>query len=81
MDKPEIIGYFINRLEEGEEVNPSNIFVAISEKFNNNGYMTSYSPTCQHSALSKTYLAECQRITKAEYIRISKGIYTPEEYL
>jgi len=81
MYKPEIIGYFVCKLDEGEEVNPSNIFVAINEKFDSQGNITCYVPIGQHGALSREYLKECQRITKEEYVGISKGIYTPKEYL
>jgi len=81
MYKPEIIGYFICKLDKGEEVNPSNIFVAINEIADSRGNITCYTPIGQHGALSRNYLTECQRITKEEYIKISKGIYTPEEYL
>lgn len=80
-DKPEIIGYFICRLDEGEEVNPSNIFVAIDEVFDSEGNITCYAPIGQHGVLSREYLTECQPISKEEYIRISKQFYTPEDYL
>jgi len=78
MNKPEIIGYFVDRLEEGEEISSSSIFVAIEEHEKD---ITIYSPTCQHSEAMREYLNDCQRITKEEYIKISELFYTPEEYL
>jgi len=59
MNKPQILGYFICKLDEGEEINPSNIFVAINEIADMKGNITCYVPIGQHGALSKDYLNEC----------------------
>lgn len=41
-----------------------------------------YCPIGQHSTLSLDYLKnDCKEISKADYIAISGGLYTPEEYL
>ena len=41
-----------------------------------------YCPVGQHSTLSQDYLLnDCKEITKTEYKKISKGFYTPKEYL
>lgn len=76
--KSKILGYFV---DYNEKKNASTVFVAINEAFTNDGHITAYTPIGQHSALSRDYLNDCERITKEEYLEASHGIYTPEEYL
>lgn len=53
----------------------SNIFVYLGDD-------QCYCPVGQHGSLSQNYLLnDCKEISKKEYIGISKGLYTPEDYL
>lgn len=79
MSEIEVIGYFAPK---GEERTPINIFVVLNEYHDiNKKYLVCYAPIGQHGALDPEYLKACERITKEEYLKASKGIYTPEEYL
>lgn len=57
---------------------PKNVFVYLGIE---NGEAGSYCPIGQHSAIDLGYLQECVIISKAQYIKASMGLYTPEEYL
>lgn len=76
--KNNIIGYFVDK---NEEMTPATIFVAINEIWDSQGNITAYTPIGQHSSLSREYLKECNQIIKGDYIKYSKGIWTPKEYL
>jgi hypothetical protein len=74
-----VVGYFIDRLDEGEEVNSATVFVAIDEgRFDN---LTYYCPIGQHSEGAREYLEDCTPITKEEYLKVSGHLYTPKDYL
>jgi len=74
----EVLGYYVCNDTTIEEAGPADIFVAIDEGHNR---LTVYAPIGQHSEADRGYVKECQTITKEEYKQISKGIYTPAEYL
>jgi hypothetical protein len=74
-----VIGYFIDRLDEGEEVNSATVCVAIDEGRPNN--YTYYCPIGQHSEGDKEYIQDCTPITKEQYLAISGHLYTPKDYL
>jgi hypothetical protein len=77
-----VIGYFIDRLEEGQEVSSYTIFVAIEEReLKKKGNILYYCPIGQHSEGAWEYLKECTPITKERYLEISGHLYTPEDYL
>ena len=78
MKNPKVIGYFV---DENEKPNAGTVFVAINEVWNLDGDLTAYCPIGQHGAASREYIKECKEITLDEYLKHSKGIYTPEEYL
>lgn len=71
-----LLGYYI---DADVEASPSTIFVAIDE--GQYDTVTLYTPIGQHSEGAREYIEECTPITKEEYLNISKGIYTPAEYL
>lgn len=79
MEGYKVLGYFIDRLEEGEEVSSYNVFVAIDEGYR--GKLTYYCPIGQHSEGVREYIDDCTPITKEEYLRVSGHLYTPKDYL
>ena len=72
-----VTGYFV---EVGGEPTAADVFVALNEE-QRNGRVPIYSPIGQHSQADKEYIAECTKITKEQYKEISKGYYTPEDYV
>lgn len=75
----EIMGYYIDRLEEEEEVGVSNVFVALYDELDGYHY---YAPIGQHGmGLDPEYLDECEEITVEKYLEISGHLYTPKIYL
>ena len=47
----------------------------------NPGMLMSYCPIGQHSEASVDYINSCKKISKAQYIKTSGGLYTPPDYL
>jgi len=76
-----VIGYFVDKLAKGEKESSSNIFVALNEECSPKDNLTIFAPQGGHSGGDKKYLKKCTMISKQRYIDISKGLYTPEEYL
>lgn len=71
-----ILGYFIDK---EDEMLASTVMVVIDEGYKR---LTYYTPIGQHSEMDRDYFKEqCKKITKEEYLKASKGIYTPPEYL
>ena len=75
-----ILGYYVHK---NDKINPYTVMVVIKEpeeeKFHNR--LMCYAPIGQHGFIDKGYFNECVKITKQQYIEVSQGIYTPEEYL
>jgi hypothetical protein len=70
----EILGFY----QDGdEELVPSNVFVAIKS----DGELSCYCPIGQHSKLDAGYLDECKEISREKYLEVSKGLYTPSDYI
>ena len=77
--KVDVVGYFIDRMEENEEVGVNNIFVALFDE--EQGYYY-YAPVGQHGhGLDMEYLEECEEISVERYLEISGHLYTPKVYL
>lgn len=79
-DRTEYITYHVGK---GEKIEPKNVFVVLhgSEKSCNNGMIMTYSPIGQHGEASLDYVKESKEITKKQFLAVSEGIYTPQEYL
>ncbi|AIW03626.1 hypothetical protein CPT_Moonbeam228 [Bacillus phage Moonbeam] len=73
-----VLGYFVDQDASEEPIPASAIFVAIDSGLSDLIY---YSPIGQHSEGDRDYVEACTPITKEEYLSISSGIYTPDEYL
>jgi hypothetical protein len=71
----EILGYYVHK---EDELTPVNVMVVIDEGYKR---LTCYTPIGQHSEMDRGYFNECNQITKDQYLTVSEGIYTPEEYL
>lgn len=56
-----------------------NVFVFLGT--DKHGQPGCYCPVGQHSTLDLAYLQECVIISKAQYLKASMGLYTPEEYI
>jgi hypothetical protein len=69
-----ILGYYIDK---DCKPSPSTIFVAI----HSDDELSCYAPVGQHSKLDSGYMEECTEITREEYLEISKGFYTPADYI
>jgi hypothetical protein len=69
-----VLGYFT----DGKTINLQSVFIAIDD---NERRLTIYSPTEQHSEGDRDYVKECRKITKEEYLNVSKNFYTPSDYL
>lgn len=70
-----VLGYYVDR---EEQPTPSTVFVA----FQLDGHYGHYCPVGQHGDLKDiSYLNECRKISKEEYLEVSKGYYTPLDYL
>lgn len=70
-----ILGYFVHK--DDDKLNPLTAMVVIDA----DNKLYGYCPKEQHFDLDRGYLNECMRITKEEYLKASKGLYTPLEYL
>lgn len=76
-----------SKLPGGEQYHPSHtVFVTLGEGYfstahDGEHYIQTYSPMGQHGEATYDYVKECKEITKEEYIRLSEGLYTPEEYI
>lgn len=67
--------YYIDRLEEEEQIDARNVFVLVE----GNVY---YSPSGGHGELKDMkYLEECEEITLLQYKDITRGYWTPIDYL
>ena len=63
-------------------LSPADVFVFIPDKWNKAGDYTCYCPIGQHGPCSLEYVKkDCKRISKAVYMKVSEGLYTPQEYL
>jgi hypothetical protein len=69
-----ILGFY---QDKDEELSPSTIFVAIQS----DGELSCYSPVGQHSKLDAGYMKECKKISKEKYLDVSRGFYTPADYI
>jgi hypothetical protein len=69
-----VLGFF---QDKGEELSPSTVFVAI----HSDNELSCYCPIGQDSKLDEGYMKECNPITKEKYLDVSKGFYTPSDYL
>lgn len=70
-----IIGYYI---EKDGTLDVKDIFVAIDT---GGKRLKIYSPVYEHSEADREYLNECTIILKEQYKQVSKGYYTPKEYV
>lgn len=70
-------------VDKGGKLEPKNIFVVDHSSLYdcNKGRIMTYCPIGQHSEADINYVLECRRIRKSTYLKHSKGLYTPEEYL
>lgn len=74
--------YRIDRKDKAPMAN--NVFVVLqgSENDCNPGNLMIYSPIGQHGEGSKDYIRyNTKKITRSQYLKASKGIYTPQEYI
>lgn len=73
--------YRIDRKDKLPSAN--NVFIVLhgSEEDCNPGNIMSYAPIGQHGEASKNYVRyNTKKITRSQYLKASKGIYTPREY-
>jgi hypothetical protein len=73
----EVVGYYVDR--DGDKTKATDVFVLI--EFSANGKFEYYCPVGQHGEGYSSYIAECNHITKEEYLEASEGLYTPSDYL
>ena len=65
-----------------KRLDPIDIFVLVDNEPDINGEVAIYTPIGQHSGASPEYIKnDCREISLETYLKISKGIYTPEEYI
>lgn len=77
-----VIGYYIDRGVGKEKARAKDVFLVYENSRDGEKYLEGYGVIGQHFYLKdKGYLKECTEITVAEYKSISKGLYTPVEYL
>lgn len=63
-------------------LSPTDVFVLVTDKPDINGYVTVYTPIGQHGDAIIDYIKnDCKEISLETYLKASKGIYTPEEYI
>jgi len=71
-------------VDKKETIQPKNIFIALwgTEEDCNPGMVMVYAPIGQHSEAYVAYIKnDCREITEEQYAYISRGIYTPSDYL
>ena len=71
-------------IDREEPKEPTSVFVADWDSIGAcaEGRIMVYAPIGQHTEADIDYVKnDCKEITKEEYMKISEGIYTPEEYL
>lgn len=77
--------YYIEPVVRGEETlfihDKVNAIVSINEHEPRKGRVEVYSVISGHAEADINYLATCKEITLAEYKEITKGWYTPSDYL
>jgi hypothetical protein len=76
-----VLGYYREPVPAEEEANiaeAARVSVVIDE---GGDRLTFYTPIGQHSEGDRGYFETTTRISKKEYLKASKGYYTPEDYL
>lgn len=76
-----ILGYYLDKNTKEEDARPEDVFIAFKIPVNNIGDFEIYCPATQHGSADKEYIKRCKPITVEDYIKYSKGLYTPNEYL
>lgn len=74
--EPVVIGALTSYPEDREHV-----IVAINEHEPLKGKVEVYNVTCGHAEADIDYIKSCKEITAEKYKDITKGWYTPSEYL
>lgn len=77
-----IIGYYVDKGIEKGKATMGDAFVVIENEGSRGKYLEGYCPQGQHFELKDPkYLDVSTKITKDEYKEITKGWYTPPEYV
>jgi DUF1680 family protein len=71
----EILGFYV---DPNQEIKANTVMVVINEGYKK---LTYYCPVGQHGEMDWSYFAECNPITKEQYMEVSKSFYTPKDYL
>lgn len=80
-EKVKVIGYYIDAdVPEGEETS-NDVFLVLDIDEKENGTKSGYAPQGQHMTVHMDYAKSCREISKERYLKISKGFYTPQDYL
>lgn len=81
--KVNVIGYYVDAGVKQNDAKKEDVFLVYENEHKTKGkFLEGYAPVGQHFELKdERYLGECTKIDKETYKRISKGIYTPKEYL
>ena len=73
--------YYLDTSKESKDmIIGAKLYVVLDEMWNDQ-YITCYQPIGQHGGISPLFIDELTEITKEEYVEMSKGYFTPEEYL
>lgn len=64
------------------KLSPADVFVLVSDEPDIFNWLTIYAPIGQHGNASPDYVKnDCKEISRKTYLKVSEGIYTPEEYI
>lgn len=80
--KVNVVGYYIDQGVEKEKAAAKDVFLVYENSRNGEIFLEGYAPVGQHINIADLgYVDVCTKISKEKYMDISKGLYTPEEYL
>jgi len=77
-----VLGYYVDKDVEVKKASAGDAFVISEDEGPRGKYLVGYCPMGQHFELKDDkYLDVCTKIDKGTYKEITKGFYTPEDYL
>lgn len=77
-----VLGYYLDEGIKEEKAKAGDVFLVYENEGVHGKFLEGYSPVGQHFELKdKGYLDVCEEIDKDKYKKITKGYYTPKEYI
>lgn len=82
MEQLQVLGYFYDRNTDNETSDNLKYIIAIVNNNDKRKWIEGYNIMDGHFEIKdELWLSSCLKITKDEYLKGTKGFYTPVEYL